>query len=181
MAHRLLTEFKIFMDYDEEDVTHDNFFDIALGAAERFIENYCGIKLDVDTITSTTNGDSTAVLFLPVLPIGTINSVEVDGVVKDASEYYVSNGAVRLVADVFSAGVQNIVVDYTTGYADIDLPNDIKVSMFRIADKIFKDAIQNRDGIDSFSSQTKMGVNYIQQDLPEGVQLMLNMYRNIRI
>jgi len=179
MSHRLLSDFKNFIEYGNSDTEYDEIFSLVLESAESFIENLCNMKIEQESLTYTFNGDGTDTIRLPYTPIASIDTIVVSNDTKDVSDYYTNGSFLVDMVNTFTTGTQNVVITYTVGYLDADIPAPIKTSMFRIADKIYKDMSQNRDGVASFDSQTKVGVDFVKQDLPEGVLLFLQPYRNI--
>lgn len=182
MAHRFITDFKKFIEYGADDVEYDDVFTLCLDSAETFIENYCNIKLEQDTVSFTINGNGETFIHVPAAPLSSITEIVIDGVSDTVLDnYYIDGNFIKLKSGVLSTGVQNITVTYIVGWIDAQVPPPVMTTMFRIADKIYKDTTQNRDGVSGYDSQTKIGVDFIPSDLPEGTKLFLQPYVNYKV
>lgn len=111
---------------------------LAIEEASAVIKNYCNQKIEqVSDDTILLDGTGSTKLFLPELPVVSITSVKVDGVLLDPTYYALAeNGVLWRKYGVWTVGAQNIEVTYTHGYASI--PEDIKGVCYRSASRLYQ-------------------------------------------
>lgn len=137
-----------------QDVTDDQLAIIAIDSACEVIRSYCGQRLNyLADETITLNGDG-LVLMLPELPVVVVSAVAEDDVALEATDFYSTRmGVLYRTSGIWSAGLQNIVVTYSHGYAvnesDVELdptddtplpdrmPSDIRRVALGLAQRIF--------------------------------------------
>lgn len=142
--------------------------------------------------TVTFDGDGTSELWLPdagpgalASPPFSISSVKVDGSVippraSTSGAGWVSDsfGRVRLAGSVFTEGVQNVEVTYSTGYPDLDsLPEDIiqAATMWTVLRLREKSSLGK-----SAESMAGMSVTFLPSLTPRVVEDVVARYRLLR-
>jgi hypothetical protein len=141
------------------------------------------------TSTVTLDGTGTDALLLPELPVTSAGTVTVAG--GTITDYVVNTRLGMLIrkasnTDVdytnacrpltWPEGRQNIVVTYQHGYADADLPRDVRMVALSIASRL---VVQ---GVASEESNGPVSVKYATPatDLTAGELRILQKYRNTR-
>jgi len=112
---------------------------VAIDAATAAIRNYCQQQISqVNNDVVTLDGPGGVRLFLPELPVGSVGSVIEDGETLTVTDDYQvgAHGVLHRVAAVWAAGVQNVSVTYTHGYAGI--PEDIMAVCMRAASRAYQ-------------------------------------------
>jgi hypothetical protein len=110
----------------------------AISEASTVIQNYCNQKIEqISADAILLDGAGSAKLFLPELPVTTITSVKVDGVLLASTDYALAeNGVLWRNFGVWAIGARNVEVTYTHGYAVI--PADIKGVCYRSAARLYQ-------------------------------------------
>lgn len=180
MSHRFLDEFKGNMGYDTTDVSKDNSISMYLEASEDYLKTSHSIVCLSQEITYTVDGNALSYLYTPY-KINTITSITVDGVLLDSGTYVFRNNKIRLKEGSFTSGYDNVVIVYTVGYADADLPSSLKTAMFKLAEKLFKDADEAREGISAYNTNTKTSTDYIQNHLPLTFLDLISPYKVLHL
>lgn len=175
MSHRLLDDFKAYIDYDLADVTKDDVLSLCLSASEGFLKDTHGINCELKEITVVLDGDGNDYVYLPNI-ISSISKVTIDSVELDITTVSPRYNKVRLKEGSFTSGIDNISITYTVGYQDISIPNNLKVAMYKLAFKLFKDTDESRDGIANYKTNIKTGIDFIQQHLPDTFEFLIQPY-----
>lgn len=118
----------------------------ALRDASTAIRNYCRQVLDLvedDAITLDSPGGMR--LFLPELPVIEVSQVVEDGIILVPGDDYKlgQHGILHRVGRRWSAGVQNITVTYSHGYAVI--PDDIYAVCTRAASRGYQAGLKSAE------------------------------------
>lgn len=111
---------------------------LAIGESTAVIQNYCNQKIEqVSDDVILLDGTGSTKLFLPELPVSSIKSVEVDGVLLDPTYYALAeNGVLWRKYGVWEVGARNIEVIYSHGYATV--PEDVKGVCYRSASRLYQ-------------------------------------------
>lgn len=111
---------------------------LAIEEASAVIKNYCNQEIEqVSDDTILLDGTGSTKLFLPELPVNSIASVKIDGVLLDPTCYALAeNGVLWRKYGKWAVGAQNIEVTYTHGYASI--PEDVKGVCYRSASRLYQ-------------------------------------------
>lgn len=111
---------------------------LAIDEATAVIQNYCNQKIEqVSDDTIQLDGTGSTKLFLPELPVVSITSVEVDGVLLDPTYYALAeNGVLWRKYGVWTVGARNIKIAYTHGY--VSIPEDVKGVCYRSASRLYQ-------------------------------------------
>ena len=117
---------------------------LAIDEATAVIQNYCNQKIEqVSDDTTLLDGTGSTKLFLPEIPVSSITSVEVDGVLLDPTYYALAeNGVLWRKHGVWTVGARNISITYTHGYASI--PEDVKGVCYRSAARLYQAQLKAR-------------------------------------
>jgi len=111
---------------------------LAIEEATAVIKNYC--NQDIEQVSDDVillDGTGSTKLFLPNLPVTSITSVEVDGVLLDPNYYALAeNGVLWRKYGTWTVGACNIEITYTHGYAAI--PEDVKGVCYRSASRLYQ-------------------------------------------
>lgn len=161
---------------------------IATDAACDICRTLAEQSFNAATSTVTLDGTGTDALLLPELPVGGAGTVTVAG--GTITDYVVgANGVlfrkasstdVDYVDEVrtltWPVGRQNIVVTYDHGYADDDLPRDVRMVALSIASRLAVQGPAVQEAIGDTS--IRYGVNAT--DLTNGEKAILRKYRQAR-
>ena len=111
---------------------------LAIEEATAVIKNYCNQEIEqVSDETILLDGTGSTKLFLPELPVVSITSVEVDGVLLDPNYYALAeNGVLWRKYSTWTLGACNIKIVYTHGYTSI--PEDVRGVCYRSAARLFQ-------------------------------------------
>jgi hypothetical protein len=150
-------------------------------AASQFIQSWLNRTIASAAYTDTRNGTGGTRLFLRNRPVTAVASVTVDGVAIAPSSpaptgdgYLYDDSSLYLVGHCFSKGAQNVVVQYTAGYAAT--PPEIEQACIALVVLRYKE----RDRIGQASKN--LGgevVSFQQKDMPADVATVLDQYRNV--
>ena len=180
MSHRFLDEFKGYMGYDTGEVSKDESISLCLEASEGFLESNYGIICLSKELTSVFDGDGKSFFYVPYV-IDSITSITLDSVVIDPSLYSFKYNKVRLKEGSLTSGFDNVTVVYKVGYLDTALPSGIKTALFKLAEKLFKDADESRDGIGGYNTNIKTGLDFVQLHLPNTFLNLIAPYRVLTV
>ena len=178
--HRLLTDFKVYSNLDLTVTDTDELIDTVLTASEEYIKTMYGIYLKSDTITEIIDGDGKT-YFTVKYDIVSIISLTIDGVAIGISDISVKDNVVRLKTITPTNDYDNIEITYTVGWEDIVLPMQLKLALFKLADKLYTDITEDREGVSGYNTNTKVGIDYIYHELPDNFETMINPYKKIRL
>ena len=150
-------------------------------AASQFIQSWLNRTIASASYTDTRNGTGGMRLFLRNRPVTAIASVTVDGVAIAASSpaptgagYLFDDSSVYLVGHCFTKGVQNVVIQYSAGYAAV--PPEIEQACIAFVVLRYKE----RDRIGQVSKNLAGEVvSFQQKDMPPDVATLLDQYRNV--
>ncbi len=153
------------------------------------IANYCDRVFDINaTITEYADGDGTRHLRLKHYPANSITSItwiaEDDTEILVASSDYQlksSEGDVRLKMDAVHSGSwivgeENYKVVYSSGYAAVDVPKDLKLAALIWGAYYFKKNDQKLDAVFSMRIGDQ-SVSYLSKEIPDEVKGLLEPYR----
>jgi hypothetical protein len=175
-------------DYLGRDVTADDGALIAVDAACDTVRTIAEQSFNEATSTVTLDGSGTDALLLPELPVSAAGTVVVSG--GTVTDYVLKDNGVlvRKLADPtvvdwdsdvsptlirWPAGRQNVVVTYDHGYADADLPRDVRMVALSLASRLI---------VQGVATAERVGDNTITYagpatDLTAGEKAILRKYR----
>jgi hypothetical protein len=166
----------------------DPVVDRLVDAASEVIRSYCNRDIDSKAYPETRNGNGGTALMLSQYPVTAVASVTVDGVTIPARPTVTSSGwvldtltdygpgIVRLDGYSFSKGVQNVVVNYTAGYASDSIPADIIQACVEIAADMKRRGPRVGEVSKNLQGQV---VAYSQKDIPAQVKMILDQFRRV--
>lgn len=139
--------------------------------ATDFIHSYCGRIFPQGNYDEYTDGDGTETLLSHQFPVISVNSLEVDGAVKDSASFvlYAPLGLLKLKSGVFPRGKKNVRLQYTAGYAT--LPKDIEQACIELVALKYYDRGKERLGVTSSE-----GTSFVSQ-LPQEIKQVLELYK----
>lgn len=122
----------------------------AIAEVTAVIQNYCHQAISVVADDEVTfDGGQCGRLYLPELPVTSVSSVVEDDVtLVDGIDYKLGNhGILYRINRDWSAGIRNIVVIYSHGYAAI--PEDVKGIAYRSAARVYQAQLRAKqtDGV----------------------------------
>lgn len=154
-------------------------------AASAFIETWLSRTIAVTIYTQAFNGHGGDRLYLPHLPVVSVESVEIGTNVVPAatdaadSGYTHDEDSVYLRGYRFVRGVQNVTVGYTAGLA-ANVPSDVPADLAQACIELI--ALKYRrmgdEGMASkhLASET---VSFVTTDMPKPVATILGQYKNV--
>jgi hypothetical protein len=177
-------------DYLGRNVNSDEGALIAVDAACEIVRTYAEQTFNQGTDTITMDGTGTDALLLPELPVSAAGTVTVGGTLAGTADYKLNGGGVLFRVSnpdatgwqncagslTWPTGRQNIEVTYDHGYADDDLPRDVRVVALMIASRLLVQGVASSEGIqgDTITYATPA------TDLTEGEKAILRKYKVAR-
>lgn len=133
-----VADVKTFLGIASDAIVNEAQIEQAIKEASAVIQNYCNQEIGASSSkTFLMDGRGTDKLFLPELPVVQIESVKVDDVALDSTQYALAeNGILRRKGGVWPEGARNIEVVYSYGYSAI--PADIKGVCYRSAARVYQ-------------------------------------------
>ncbi|OHB90343.1 MAG: hypothetical protein A3D89_04315, partial [Planctomycetes bacterium RIFCSPHIGHO2_02_FULL_52_58] len=149
----------------------DSLLNRLMDRATDFIHSYCGRIFPQGGYDEYIDGDGTETLLSHQFPILSVNSLEVDRVVKDSASFvlYAPLGLLKLKSGVFPRGKKNVRLQYTAGYAAI--PKDIEQACIELVALRYYDRGKERLGVASSE-----GTSFVPQ-LPQEIRQVLELYK----
>jgi hypothetical protein len=131
--------------------------------------------------TVTLDGSGTDALLLPQLPVTAAGTVLVNGTA--ITDYVLGSNGILFRGSagidprpVWPSGRQNIVVTYDYGYADVDLPRDVRVVALSIASRLVVQGVATEESIGA----TRIKYAGAATDITLGERMILRKYRPTR-
>lgn len=166
---------------------YDTLLDVIRVRAQGVVEAYINRKLDKVGYYELYDGTGDRFLILDNVPLVSVDLVT-DDIDRELLEYYSEldsdivmadkgSGEIEFPDQLFTAGARNWYIEYQAGYADADMPKELKYVAIELAVKQFQDIRDARIGI-----ATKNILNdNLSYDLPlsEIHKAMLNGWRKI--
>jgi hypothetical protein len=133
------------------------------------------------TSTVTLDGTGTDAILLPELPVNAAGTVTVNGTA--VTDYTLNGNGILFRGSVgvsqcgtWPAGRQNISVTFDHGYAEVDLPRDVRMVALAIASRLVLQGPVKQESVGPVS--LSYAVN--STDLTNGEMLILGKYRQSR-
>ena len=181
MSNVYLTDFKTYLEFTLDDVDHDSLLDMLLGASQGFISSLYNVYTFGTTESLTLNGNGKSYMYLSFTPITGVTVLTIDGEAIDVSEYYFVDNAIHLMdGAIFSRGNMNVTMDVAYGYTIDTVPDDLKFALFKIAEKTYYDATQNREGVSTLSNDIKQRASFY-NEIPEIAEIILSTYKKFNL
>lgn len=154
---------------------------IAADAACDMCRTFAERQFNAGTSTTAFDGTGTDALLLPELPVNNAGTVLIDG--SAITDYMLNANGILLRgtagADprpVWPLGRQNVTVTYEHGYADADLPRDIRAVALAVAARMVVQGPVLEESIGA--TRVKYGTNAT--DLTNGEKAILRKYKQVR-
>jgi hypothetical protein len=191
LNHPLLVDLKQFLELDDTYTDKDAMLNMLLKGAEDFINSRYKIVLRPTTKIRYFSGDGfTNTLYMPTR-VARVLTLKVDGTLVDPEDYILSNNnAIILKTGTFAKGVGNIEVHVGVGYylGDLavpppgyeEIPGDLKVALFKLVEKLFNDATQNRDGVNAYTADVSQRATFYDK-IPRVAELTFNAYMTVGV
>ena len=150
-------------------------------ASSQFIQSWLNRIIAVASYSDTRSGSGGMRLFLRNRPVLSVTSVTIDGAAipasgptPNAAGYLFDDSSVYLIGYWFTKGVQNVIVQYSAGYAAT--PPEIEQACIALTALRYKE----RDRIGQASKSVAGEViSFQQKDMPADVATLLDQYRNV--
>ena len=133
------------------------------------------------TSTVTMDGSGTDALLLPDLPVMTAGTVIVNG--GTVTDYMLNGNGILLRGTagcdprpVWPIGRQNVTVTFTHGYAEVDLPRDVRMVALSIASRLVVQGVALEESV----GPVRMKYANAATDLTNGEKMILGKYRQMR-
>lgn len=149
-------------------------------SASAAVEQWCGRTFALTSYTETTNGRGGHCLILKNAPVVSVSSVTVDGVVippqpaVNQPGWVLDGNRLQLAGSCFTSGVQNVVVQYTAGYAST--PANIAQATIDLVALKYKQHSKVGNASETIGQAT---VSYTFGRIPSDVQAVLAPHRRV--
>ena len=168
-------ELKPFLDIELSDTDNDTLIHSVLKAADSKVKNY--LRYNPEAVVTTSEEKRVyKSRFVPLDhgPITTIVSItDSNGVAYETDEYRIAEKGIVEFLGALSATTINIT--YSGGYGENDMPEDLKLAVWVIAESLY-----NRRG--SFGAKKESIFSYsidYHDDIPPDAKAILNDYRRV--
>lgn len=188
-----LATMKEFVKIPTDITSQDSLLEEFINAASNRCEQFCTRKFLTARIVEYHNGERNSEVLLQQWPVTTIHRINIDNNrVFDPADDLVAADYLEVKDEqqeiigfeyfqrILPRGRQNILVDYTYGYADFDdLPSDLKQACLIIAAHAF-DKQQDADW--NVASKAKGDENFTNvQDIPQLAQTLLLSHKRLEM
>jgi hypothetical protein len=147
-----------------------------------YIQKWLNRELGLDTYVDRVNGNNGTTMLFRNYPVKDLTSLQVNDRVLTPSAsafaqgYVWDENSVSLRGDVFWNGKLNVIMTYTAGYTDDDLPTDLQNVTVELVALRYKE--KDRIGLQSkgLAGET---ITYNIKAFPDSVRQILNNYRKV--
>jgi len=156
---------------NDTDTSKDDFLDECANRAQSIIEgpSVCNRAFESTAYSEYYNGNGENLLFLKQYPITAITSITIgDDAVDNVDDtdyvrYNPNNGGLYLMSGVFTEGFQNVLVVYTAGYSEVNMPDSVVQACIELALIIYEDSNvgDSRHGKSSKSLPEGASLNFL--------------------
>jgi len=178
MSHILLDEFKVYANIQSDVNTYDDLLNQLLFSIEDFLKNQYGIYLVKTNFKKYFDGNGKSVMYLPYSNI-VVNELKIDDKLLNSSDYLVDEFILKLKNPlIFAQGFQNIYINFDVGYYVDDtsqIPQDLKLAIFILVNKLFENVKNNTDTIKTFSDPVS-GRMQMLNSIPNEFFMVVNKY-----
>lgn len=169
------------VDYLGRGTATDAILVMATDAACDTVRTYTEQTFNGGTSTVTLDGTGTDAILLPERPVNSVGTVTVNG--GTVTDYVLNGNGILFRGSVgvnqgstWPMGRQNVSVTYSHGYAEVDLPRDVRRVALEIAARTAGQGIARQESVGPVSI-TYAGAS---TDLSKGEMIILGKYRHIR-
>jgi len=179
-----LDAMKTYLSIPLADTSKDTWVELLINAASDAIEKHCVRSFTQATYTHTLDGHQNNEVVLPQWPVTSVTDLRVDSdrvfgadTIKDAAEYTVIDGVLRLHTSRFPEGSQNVRITYTAGYATI--PSDLQLACMFYVEWSFRTQNDRRLG----RTTTTKGNETVEHvpGMPKEIREILEPWVNVSI
>ena len=173
---------KEYLSIDNSVTTDDDLLDKLVKSATKFIKVQTRRELIEATYQEVIDGEDNAVLFLSEYPINSVTNIKITDVTvyendesQDYSTFYIYNDTSMIRrSSVFPDGFLNIEVNYTAGWSQENLPEDLTQATKELVSFKFN----NKDfvGLESHSLGDE-DLTFKRKDIPEEMLAVIDSYR----
>ena len=173
---------KEYLAIDNSVTTDDDLLDKLVKSATKFIKVQTRRELIETTYQEIIDGEDNAVLFLSEYPINSVTNIKITDVTvyendesQDSSSFYIyKDTAMIRRSSVFPDNFLNIEVNYTAGWSQANLPEDITQATKELVSFKFN----NKDfvGLESHSLGDE-DLTFKRKDVPEEMLAVIDSYR----
>ena len=157
--------FNVFTGNCETSPKVDAMKERILRSAEEVVSDYLGYSPEISQRTETLSGIGSDRIYPYGYNITEVASLEIGGSVVSASDYEIHSNYIRLKTGVFPAGINNVVLTYTAGWATDSMPDIIPMTIMQIGSLLLQEAGGNI-GITgkAFGENSRTYINYTNFD-----------------
>lgn len=177
-------EAKVFL--EESDSSHDAQITAILAGLDTYIKKYMNKSIEQTTYIELYDGSGEKELLLDNYPIISITALS-DDIDKDNKKYnsviasgeiliHKTSGIIELYNQSFTESQKNIYIKYIAGYTTATIPNDLKMILYEMISKKWKDYQDKRYGMVS-KSVLDENVSFSLVDVTDQQRQILNLYR----
>jgi hypothetical protein len=168
-------------DITGRDLSLDNGAVIAIDAACDVCRTLAEQDFNAGTATVSLDGQGTDALLLPQRPVGTVSSVLVNGVAEPNFMLTAEGMLLRgtpgsWCGRVWPRGRQNVTVTYAFGYADGEVPRDVRLVALEIAQRMVIQGVATSETVGDVTINYGMAAS----DLTANELRILGKYRRAR-
>ena len=159
MAYVTVTQLNEYTGNEETSTLKE----VYIASAEEVIKDYLGYDPLIQEYTHIYSGVGDYRLYLKAQPIVYLASITIDDEEYDVEDFTLDGFSIYKTdyENVFTSGLDNIVLEYTAGYDDVDLPGIIQLTTLRIASLMLQESGGNI-GISgkTFADTSRSFINY---------------------
>lgn len=143
-------------------------------SCSQFIETYTKRKFELQPHVENRDGTGGSWMVFSNIPIVSIESVVINGNTVLPSNYTFNSYAVYLSQGTFTRGRNNVIFNYTAGYAVI--PSDLEQACIDVVSLRWRERDRIGHQSKSLGGET---VTFTIRDFPPQVQTILNTYKKV--
>lgn len=164
---------------DVTDPTEQKLIKLLISAVSISIEKYCNRIFIQANYEEIQDGDGTLDILVKNPPIGSVTEITEDDIVVSSDWYviYADEGCIkRKDSGAWAKGIQNIVIKYSGGWSQADLPKDLKWACLQWVHLMWKRKEDQRVGVSSWNFGDQ-SVSFITEEIPTQIKPVLDRYR----
>jgi hypothetical protein len=124
--------------------THDTEIQLVLDGAESFVEEYCGIRLEAETVTDERQDGGNRQLWPERRPVTAVASIKDawagDEVVDTAQYFFTETRIMQDIEDIWDPGELRWKITYTAGYTSSTIPPGLKNAIIGLTLRAYNNA-----------------------------------------
>ena len=175
-----LDEFKEYKNIPSDNTDTDTILNKILDGAEGYLKSQYQLYLEKESISKIYNGKNLDFIVLPSKYIS-LSNVNIDSVDIDLNNFYLNDNLLFYINNFYPSGIQNIKVDFDIGFETTDdIPKDLKLAFFILADKYYENIQQNMNNFD-YVADSDFGRQKMLNTLPKNFYLLLQPHISISL